>query len=58
MLTVHEECSSIRRGTSWEKSADTPALLPNYSVTFVEVQFGEERQQPVPLLSTSTLSLF
>ena len=52
-----EECSSIHRGTSWEQSADTPALLPNYSLTLAEVQNGEERRRPVPLLSTSTLSL-
>ena len=52
-----EECSSIRRDTSWEQNAGTPALLPIYSLTLVEVQNGEERQIPVPLLSTSTLSL-
>ena len=36
-----EECSSICRGTSWEQNADTPALLPNYSLTLIEVQNGE-----------------
>ena len=53
-LQKPEECSSIRRGTSWEQNADTPALLPNYSFTLVEVQNGEEHRRPAPLLSTST----
>ena len=39
------------------QSADTPALLLNYSLTLVEVQNKEERQIPAPLLNTSTLSL-
>ena len=52
-----EECSSIHRGTSWEQNDDTTAPLPNYSLTLVEVQNGEERRRPAPLLSTSTLSL-
>ena len=39
------------------QSADTPALLLNYSLTLVEVQNGEECRRLAPLLSTSTLSL-
>ena len=52
-----EECSSIRRGTSWEQNADNLTLLPNYSLTLIEVQNGEVRRIPATLLSTSILSL-